>query len=66
MKKQSAHKKHQIKIISNTSAIEKAKTLYINGMVKDHNYESNSYLIGVDNHASYSMTNDMVDYVEPT
>ena len=34
---------------------------------KDHSYDTNSFLIGIDNHASYSMTNSKKDFVgKPT
>lgn len=32
----------------------------------DHSYDTDSFPIGLDNHASYSMTNDMHDFVGPT
>ena len=34
---------------------------------KDHSYDTDSFLIGIDNHASYCMTNSLSDFVdEPT
>ena len=34
---------------------------------KDHSYDTNSFLIGIDNHASYSMTNSKKDFIgQPT
>jgi Fe-S cluster assembly iron-binding protein IscA len=31
---------------------------------RDHNYDTQSYLIGIDNHASASMTNSEIDFVD--
>ena len=33
-------------------------------VAKDHSYDTDSFLVGIDDHASYSMINSMADYVD--
>ena len=38
-------------------------TSITNSIHSDHSYDTNSFLIGIDNHASYSMTNSKKDFI---
>ena len=53
-----------------TSTTTKASTDWLNASVasvtNDHSYDTDSYLIGIDNHASSSLTNDENDFVKGT